>query len=477
MGFRFRKTFGKGPFKMTVSKSGVGYSVGGKGFRVTKKAGGGTRTTASIPGTGISYTKDHGAKKKGSTASKSITHAVSKQTANASNLISNIEKDTKPLNKSWPMAVLMTIIGFVFPAAVSFVVLFIIDIIIALFNFDAATSGIAIAILVLVPLTLGITSSIFTFRNSRPDKCEDNASALDAASYAHTAAPSETDTHVMEVATAGIDAAASVTDTEPKAAQTSVYWQQPTERSTSTAQDTFEIRRAEKIAEFNTELDSIQRVDIPISSPVSRHYLKDLPEYSFSNITRKTRLDSIFPLVFLDVETTGFAPSKCEILEVSAIKFESGMTPVAAFSTLCKPKKPIPEEASAVNHITDDMVADAPAFTQIAPALTEFIKGCHIAGHNLDFDLRFIFAHGADLPEKVRFYDTLDLAHLTIPNGSVYNYKLDTVCQYYGIWRNNAHRSLSDCYATAKLFTHLVQDKTSRQLDANAEILSEMTAE
>lgn len=58
MGFRFRKSFGKGPFRMTISKSGVGYSIGGKGARFTKKAGGGTRSTLSIPGTGISYVKD-----------------------------------------------------------------------------------------------------------------------------------------------------------------------------------------------------------------------------------------------------------------------------------------------------------------------------------------------------------------------------------------------------------------------------------
>lgn len=58
MGFRFRKSFGAGPFRINLSKSGIGYSVGGKGFRYTKKAGGGTRTTVSIPGTGISYVQD-----------------------------------------------------------------------------------------------------------------------------------------------------------------------------------------------------------------------------------------------------------------------------------------------------------------------------------------------------------------------------------------------------------------------------------
>lgn len=64
MGFRFRKSVKAGPFRINFSKSGIGYSFGGKGFRVTKKAGGGTRTTASIPGTGISYVKDHGSGKK-----------------------------------------------------------------------------------------------------------------------------------------------------------------------------------------------------------------------------------------------------------------------------------------------------------------------------------------------------------------------------------------------------------------------------
>ena len=64
MGFRFRKSVNFGPLRINFSKSGIGYSIGGKGFRFTKKANGGTRTTASIPGTGISYVKDYGSAKK-----------------------------------------------------------------------------------------------------------------------------------------------------------------------------------------------------------------------------------------------------------------------------------------------------------------------------------------------------------------------------------------------------------------------------
>ena len=62
MGFRFRKSISAGPLRINFSKSGVGASVGGKFFRYTKKAGGGTRSTFSIPGTGVSYVKDHSSK-------------------------------------------------------------------------------------------------------------------------------------------------------------------------------------------------------------------------------------------------------------------------------------------------------------------------------------------------------------------------------------------------------------------------------
>lgn len=58
MGLRIRKSAKFGPLRINLSKSGVGYSVGGRGFRVTKKSNGGLRTTASAPGTGISYVKE-----------------------------------------------------------------------------------------------------------------------------------------------------------------------------------------------------------------------------------------------------------------------------------------------------------------------------------------------------------------------------------------------------------------------------------
>lgn len=64
MGLRFRKSINLGGgFRINLSKSGIGYSWGVKGYRITKTAKGGTRQTASIPGTGISYVTEQGKKK------------------------------------------------------------------------------------------------------------------------------------------------------------------------------------------------------------------------------------------------------------------------------------------------------------------------------------------------------------------------------------------------------------------------------
>ena len=53
MGWRFRRSLKLGPLKLNFSKSGVGYSVGVRGFRVGKDAKGRSYTAASIPGTGF----------------------------------------------------------------------------------------------------------------------------------------------------------------------------------------------------------------------------------------------------------------------------------------------------------------------------------------------------------------------------------------------------------------------------------------
>jgi hypothetical protein len=55
MGFHFRRSVGVGPFRLNLSKSGVGWSVGGRGFRTGVSSRGRRYTTFGLPGTGLGY--------------------------------------------------------------------------------------------------------------------------------------------------------------------------------------------------------------------------------------------------------------------------------------------------------------------------------------------------------------------------------------------------------------------------------------
>ena len=74
MSVRFRKSINLGGgFRINISKSGIGYSWGTKGYRVTKTAKGTMRRTTSIPGTGISFVDETGKKR---TSAKPTSQAI-----------------------------------------------------------------------------------------------------------------------------------------------------------------------------------------------------------------------------------------------------------------------------------------------------------------------------------------------------------------------------------------------------------------
>lgn len=60
MGWRFRKAWNRGPFRLTLTQRGIAASVGIAGiYRITRKARGGWRSTVRAPGTGLYYQHEH----------------------------------------------------------------------------------------------------------------------------------------------------------------------------------------------------------------------------------------------------------------------------------------------------------------------------------------------------------------------------------------------------------------------------------
>ena len=177
---------------------------------------------------------------------------------------------------------------------------------------------------------------------------------------------------------------------------------------------------------------------------------------TFSNITPKGRYDNI---VVFDTETTGLAPSRDIIIELAAIRYVDGK-PVSRFHSYINPERPIPSEASKINGITDDMVADAPVIGAVIPAFDEFIGDSILIAHNLEFDLKYIYYSGSCVFETKRKYiDTLEQSQKLLKKPrDVDNHKLSTLCDYYGITIAGQHSALADVYATGELFFRLVDE-------------------
>lgn len=232
---------------------------------------------------------------------------------------------------------------------------------------------------------------------------------------------------------------------------------------------------------FDRQLTSIPVYSIPYSSEkIKRRAVSSMGEITYSRITKKTNFSKLGDFVVVDTETTGITLLSSKIVELSALRFEN-FRPTMLFTTLINPECPIPPEATNVNHITDEMVKDAPKIWQVMPALQDFIGAMPLVGHNLPFDLKFLYKYGLDVPQpKQKFYDTLQIVPTVLSKAKpkwdadlqervidyedgfdVENYKLGTVCAHYGIHISNAHRSSADCLATGLLFARLARAKTS----------------
>ena len=95
--------------------------------------------------------------------------------------------------------------------------------------------------------------------------------------------------------------------------------------------------------------------------------------------------------VVFDLETTGIYQERDAIIEISAVKVSGGKI-VGEYSTLVNPKRHIPAPATAVNGITDEMVAEAPEIGEAIRGFLEFIGNSILVGHNIHtFDMNFAY--------------------------------------------------------------------------------------
>jgi len=162
----------------------------------------------------------------------------------------------------------------------------------------------------------------------------------------------------------------------------------------------------------------------------------------------------------VDIETCGgkFEFPRGRVIDI-CIVVHDGLSVVDKFSTLINPECNISSYFSNISGITNEMVADAPKFHEVAKQIIEYTEGRIFVAHNVGFDYNFIKDEFAALGYKFRRETlcTVRLSRKLIP-GRI-SYSLGNLCEAVGIENEARHRAEGDAVATAKLFDLLIHLK------------------
>mgnify|MGYP001483469286 CR=1 FL=1 len=145
-------------------------------------------------------------------------------------------------------------------------------------------------------------------------------------------------------------------------------------------------------------------------------------------------------IIILDIETTGFNPKKDSIIEIYAVRYWRGKVQ-DEFSTLIKPKKPIPRVVSKLTGLQESDFVDAPNFSEIKEDFYSFVKNRRIIAYNSSFDRRFLIWNDRRLT-CLRFQDYLKFIKRKRPN--LKSYSLESVSRYFGYGSKQEHRAKAD---------------------------------
>lgn len=169
----------------------------------------------------------------------------------------------------------------------------------------------------------------------------------------------------------------------------------------------------------------------------------------------KSIIDLLDSYIIFDIETTGLDSSYDEIIEIGAIRIENNKV-VSQFQSLVKPNRQVNDYITELTGITNDMLIDAPKIKEVLPQFMEFVGNEILIGHNVNFDINFIYDNLYRNNYKVLtndFIDTMRLARKLLPELS--HHRLIDIAEYFNVDYSNNHRSLRDCEITLSIYEKL----------------------
>jgi DNA polymerase III epsilon subunit family exonuclease len=175
--------------------------------------------------------------------------------------------------------------------------------------------------------------------------------------------------------------------------------------------------------------------------------------------------------VVVDLETTGAKAPPCRITEIGAYKIKDGKI-VEEFETLINPETIIPPFIVSLTGITDEMVKDAPLFSDVVHDWLDFVDDSIVVAHNTAFDIRFLNHEISLVYPGLRLANphlcTVKLSRKLLPD--LENHKLHTVAEYFSIPISNRHRAAGDALATAEVFLQMLEHLQEKGVNNLAEL-------
>lgn len=175
--------------------------------------------------------------------------------------------------------------------------------------------------------------------------------------------------------------------------------------------------------------------------------------------------------IVLDTETTGLEVSKGHrIIEIGCVELVNRKLTGNHYHQYINPQREIDQGAIEVHGITNDFLADKPAFETIAATFLEFVRGAELVIHNAPFDIGFLNSElqrlatiDGDLQALCTITDTLVMARAKHPGQ---RNSLDALCQRYTVdnSQRDLHGALLDAEILADVYLAMTGGQTALQL-------------
>ncbi|BCH30321.1 hypothetical protein MesoLjLc_22510 [Mesorhizobium sp. L-8-10] len=179
----------------------------------------------------------------------------------------------------------------------------------------------------------------------------------------------------------------------------------------------------------------------------------------------------VLDAIAFDTETTGLDPAKDRIVQIGAVAIRRGAVDQdMSLESLVNPGVPIPSASTAVHHITDAMVEDAPSFVGAWGRLAGFAAGRILIGYSIGFDLAIIASEATRAGLDWRKPRSLCVRLLAAAvNPRLPDHSLETIASWLGVAFGVRHQALADARAAADIFVALLPHLARRGIGTLAE--------